>query len=111
ESKVTDREDLGYILKLLDSIDQRDARVLRLRFGLEGQEPLTLKQIGETVGLTRERVRQIAEEALKKLQARLMDDKPSQWLRPAGEAAPVAAPTAKRRGRPPGSGRKRPAAD
>jgi len=40
-----------------------------------------------------------------------MDDKPSQWLRPAGEAAPVAAPTAKRRGRPPGSGRKRPAAD
>ena len=111
ESKVTDREDLGYILKLLDSIDQRDARVLRLRFGLEGQEPLTLKQIGETVGLTRERVRQIAEEALKKLQARLMDDKPSQWLRPAGAAAPVAAPTAKRRGRPPGSGRKRPAAD
>jgi DNA-directed RNA polymerase sigma subunit (sigma70/sigma32) len=111
ESKVTDREDLGYILKLLDSIDQRDARVLRLRFGLEGQEPLTLKQIGETVGLTRERVRQIAEEALKKLQARLMDDKPSQWLRPAGEAAPVAAAPVKRRGRPPGSGRKRPTTD
>jgi RNA polymerase primary sigma factor len=110
ESKVTDREDLGYILKLLDSIDQRDARVLRLRFGLEGQEPLTLKQIGETVGLTRERVRQIAEEALKKLQSRLMDDRPSQWLRPDGAPAPAATPT-KRRGRPPGSGRKRPAAE
>jgi len=106
ESKVTSREDMGYILKLLDSIDQRDARVLRLRFGLEGQEPLTLKQIGEAVGLTRERVRQIAEEALRKLHTRLMDDKPSQWIRPEGEAAPVAAP-GKRRGRPPGSGRKK----
>jgi RNA polymerase primary sigma factor len=107
ERKVTDREDLGYILKLLDSIDQRDARVLRLRFGLEGQEPLTLKQIGETVGLTRERVRQIAEEALKKLHARLTDDRPSQWIREGGEPEPPQAP-AKRRGRPPGSGRKRP---
>lgn len=106
ERKVTDREDLGYILKLLDSIDQRDARVLRLRFGLEGQEPLTLKQIGETVGLTRERVRQIAEEALKKLHARLTDDRPSQWIREGSEPEPPQAP-AKRRGRPPGSGRKR----
>ena len=105
ERKVTDREDLGFILKLLDSIDQRDARVLRLRFGLEGQEPLTLKQIGETVGLTRERVRQIAEEALKKLHARLTDARPSQWVRPEGEAPPP--PPAKRRGRPPGSGKKK----
>ncbi len=105
ERKVTDREDLGFILKLLDSIDQRDARVLRLRFGLEGQEPLTLKQIGETVGLTRERVRQIAEEALKKLHTRLMDARPSQWVRAEGEAPPP--PPAKRRGRPPGSGKKK----
>ena len=105
ERKVTDREDLGFILKLLDSIDQRDARVLRLRFGLEGQEPLTLKQIGETVGLTRERVRQIAEEALKKLHTRLTDARPSQWVRPEGEAPPP--PPAKRRGRPPGSGKKK----
>jgi len=106
ESKVTNREDLGFILKLLDSIDQRDARVLRLLFGLEGQEPLTLKQIGLTVGLTRERVRQIAEEALKKLQARLMDNRPSQWIRSEDEPPPLVS-TAKRRGRPPGSGRKR----
>jgi RNA polymerase primary sigma factor len=105
ERRVTDREDMGFILKLLDSIDQRDARVLRLRFGLEGQEPLTLKQIGETVGLTRERVRQIAEEALKKLHTRLTDARPSQWVRPEGEAPPP--PPAKRRGRPPGSGKKK----
>ncbi len=106
ESKVTDREDLGYILKLLDSIDQRDARVLRLRFGLEGQEPLTLKQIGETVGLTRERVRQIADEALKKLHSRLTEGKPSQWIREDGLPFVVPVATAKRRGRPPGSARK-----
>ena len=84
--------------------------MLRLRFGLEGQEPLTLKQIGETVGLTRERVRQIAEEALKKLHARLTDDRPSQWIREGGEPEAPQAP-AKRRGRPPGSGRKRASQD
>ena len=64
------------ILKLLDSIDHRDAHVLRLRFGLEGQEPLTLKEVGDQVGLTRERVRQIEVDALKKLYTRMMDDKP-----------------------------------
>ena len=66
---------------LLDAIDERDARVLRLRFGLEGQEPLTLKQIGKEIGLTRERVRQIEVDALKKLQARLTDDRPAQFFR------------------------------
>jgi RNA polymerase primary sigma factor len=76
EEKISSREDFMVILRLLDSIDHRDAHVLRLRFGLEGQEPLTLKEIGEQVGLTRERVRQIEVDALKKLYARMMDDKP-----------------------------------
>jgi RNA polymerase primary sigma factor len=54
---------------LLDSIDEREATVLRLRYGLndEGSEPMTLKEIGKVVGLTRERVRQIEREALIKL--------------------------------------------
>ncbi len=73
-------EDLAVILNLLDSIDEREARVLRLRFGLEGHEPLTLKQIGEVVGLTRERVRQIELEALKKLGKRLEDTKVSRYF-------------------------------
>jgi DNA-directed RNA polymerase sigma subunit (sigma70/sigma32) len=55
--------------------------VLRLRFGLEGKEALTLKQIGQEVGLTRERVRQIEVEALKKLHQQLTDDKPSRFYR------------------------------
>jgi RNA polymerase primary sigma factor len=81
EQDVERREDFSTILKLLDSIDERDARVLRLRFGLEGKEALTLKQIGKEVGLTRERVRQIEVEALKKLHQQLTDDKPSRFFR------------------------------
>jgi RNA polymerase primary sigma factor len=40
-----------------------------LRFGLDDREPMTLKEIGEEIGLTRERVRQIEHEALAKLNA------------------------------------------
>ena len=93
---VERKEDYSTILKLLDSIDERDARVLRLRFGLEGKEPLTLKQIGAEVGLTRERVRQIEVEALKKLQQQLTDDKPSRFFR---ENQPANQPERRRPGR------------
>jgi RNA polymerase primary sigma factor len=81
EETIGRSEEFATILKLLDAIDERDARVLRLRFGLEGQEPLTLKQIGEEVGLTRERVRQIEVDALRRLQSHLMDDRPSRFYR------------------------------
>jgi RNA polymerase primary sigma factor len=81
EDKIAQSEEFKTILKLLEAIDERDARVLKLRFGLEGQEPLTLKQIGREVGLTRERVRQIEVDALKKLQAQLQDDRPSRFFR------------------------------
>lgn len=77
---IAQTEEFQTIVRLLEAIDERDARVLRLRFGLEGQEPLTLKQIGEEVGLTRERVRQIEVDALKKLQARLDDDRPTRFF-------------------------------
>ena len=77
------------VLKLLESIDERDARVIRLRFGLEGQAPLTLKEIGREVGLTRERVRQIEMEALRRLQSQLMDDRPGRFLRTLADAAGI----------------------
>ncbi len=81
DEAIAQSEEFRTIVKLLDAIDERDARVLRLRFGLEGQEPLTLKQIGKEIGLTRERVRQIEVDALRKLQARLTDDRPAQFFR------------------------------
>ncbi len=49
---------------ILADINDRAAEILRLRFGLEGHDPMTLKQIGDRVGLTRERVRQIERETL-----------------------------------------------
>jgi RNA polymerase primary sigma factor len=53
------------VRRLLASIDDRASDILRLRFGLDGNDPLTLKEIGDRVGLTRERVRQIEHDTLK----------------------------------------------
>ena len=53
---------------VLDTMDDREAAILKLRYGLDSDiEPMTLRSIGEVVGLTRERVRQIEREALRKL--------------------------------------------
>jgi RNA polymerase primary sigma factor len=51
----------------LSSLTPREAKVLRLYFGLDGQEPMTLEEIGSLLKITRERVRQIKEKALKRL--------------------------------------------
>lgn len=67
DEHVEQRETIKDVLAFIEQLDTRDARVLRLRFGLEGQDPLTLKQIGLVVGLTRERVRQIEIDSLKRL--------------------------------------------
>jgi len=76
EDQVLNNDDLETIQQLLDMIDEREATILRLRFGLDGEEPLTLKEVGHKIGLTRERVRQIEIEALQKLNERLESDSP-----------------------------------
>src|ERR671937_2519874 len=55
------------IEEALSSLKEREARILRLYFGLDGEEPMTLEQIGSLLGITRERVRQIKEKALSRL--------------------------------------------
>jgi RNA polymerase primary sigma factor len=53
------------------TLTEREAKVLRLYFGLDDQEPMTLEEIGSLLGITRERVRQIKEKALDPASARL----------------------------------------
>jgi RNA polymerase primary sigma factor len=67
DNEMVEADDLHHVLDLLDKMDKREATVLRMRFGLDDEEPKTLKEIGERLGLTRERVRQIESEALSKL--------------------------------------------
>jgi RNA polymerase primary sigma factor len=67
DAEMGETDDLQQVLLLLDKMDPREATVLRLRFGLNDEDPKTLKEIGEQLGLTRERVRQIESEALAKL--------------------------------------------
>lgn len=81
EDYIFKDDELRTIRKLLDAIDEREARILRLRFGLDGHEPLTLKQIATEIGISRERVRQIADEALRKLNAQILDSQPSRFFR------------------------------
>jgi RNA polymerase primary sigma factor len=67
-------EELEHILELVDGLEERKKAVLRLRFGLEGREPLTLQEIGQHLNLTRERVRQIEREALNELNEILLEE-------------------------------------
>lgn len=64
---------LERILGRLETLDRRESSVIRMRFGLEPYAPMTLREVGETLGLTRERVRQLESAALTKLTAGIGD--------------------------------------
>ncbi len=53
--------------EVLHTLSDREARVLKLRFGLEGNKQMTLEEVGKVFGVTRERIRQIEAKALRKL--------------------------------------------
>ena len=73
DDELVEHDILTRVMEMLHELEPREETVLRMRFGLHETEPHTLKEIGEQLGLTRERVRQIETEALKKLGEGLRD--------------------------------------
>jgi RNA polymerase primary sigma factor len=64
---LIETDDLDRIFEFLSSLEDREATVIRMRFGLDSYNPMTLREVGENLGLTRERVRQLESHALQKL--------------------------------------------
>jgi len=67
EAEVAMRKEA--LRQILDTLSQRERRVLELRYGLDGEQPRTLDEVGRTFNVTRERIRQIENQCLKKLRA------------------------------------------
>jgi RNA polymerase primary sigma factor len=67
EVQLIESDDLDRIFGHIDELDDREATVIRMRFGLDSYDPMTLREVGENLGLTRERVRQLESQALHKL--------------------------------------------
>jgi RNA polymerase primary sigma factor len=67
DHSVADRDCRAQIESVLSTLDDRERYIVRCYYGLNGEEPLTLEQIGESMRLTRERVRQLKERALSRL--------------------------------------------
>jgi RNA polymerase primary sigma factor len=61
-------EDLN---RIVDSLDPREAEILRLRFGLGGRDPLTLDEVGKKFNITRERIRQLQDLALRQVRRKI----------------------------------------
>ena len=71
DNQLIEADDLERIFEHLERLDDREVAVIRMRFGLEPYSPMTLREVGENLGLTRERVRQLESQALAKLMTSL----------------------------------------
>ena len=74
EDAMFNESEAAKIVHLLSDLDERESKILRMRYGLDGSEPMTLKEIGVAIHLTRERVRQIECEALAKIKEHIIDE-------------------------------------
>ena len=65
--QLIESDNLERIYQRLNEMEEREAEVIRMRFGLEDYSQMTLREVGENLGLTRERVRQLENQAIHKL--------------------------------------------
>ena len=73
EDKLYQKEIVRILHKALISLPDRERTILWRRFGMSGEDEMTLEEIGQTLGLSRERVRQLERDAKNKLRENLMD--------------------------------------
>ena len=71
---LNSKESVRYLVSLLDELDPRERKVIRLRYGLDGNRPRTLDEISMLLNRSRERVRQIQKLALDKLRSNIYDE-------------------------------------
>ncbi len=75
--RLVQETDTQLVREVLGTLDQRENKILTLRFGLEDGKERTLEEVGAQLGVTRERIRQIQEQALKKLREKMEErDRP-----------------------------------
>ena len=75
EDMLIAKDGADYIRDILDSLTPREAKVLRLRFGIDMPSEYTLEEVGKMFGVTRERIRQIEAKALRKMRHPARSDK------------------------------------
>lgn len=71
---LEDVESIKRLVELLRDLDDRERMILKMRFGLDNNRPRTLEEVSQEIGRTRERVRQIQNQALSKLKSLLADE-------------------------------------
>jgi RNA polymerase primary sigma factor len=69
DAAVTGKMRRNEVAEILETLSHRERKVLELRFGLRGEEPRTLEEVGQRFGVTRERIRQIEAKTLSKLKS------------------------------------------
>lgn len=69
--QLVSHNDHELVKEVLATLDARESRILAMRFGLDNGQPKTLEEVGERLGVTRERIRQIQEQALQKMRVKI----------------------------------------